>query len=101
MKIIKIFTLFIILSAHILFPQSEIDRGKGLIYLQSNLKVLASDLFEGRETATRGEQLAALFISGELTKYGVKPFGDGETYFQLIELMVIKVEPETELTIIN
>ncbi len=101
MKIIKIFSLLIILSAHILFAQSEIDREKGLIYLQSNLEVLASDLFEGRETATRGEQLAALFISEELTKYGVKPFGDDGTYFQLIDLMVIKVEPETELTVIN
>ena len=101
MKIIKIFSLFVILSAHILFPQSEIDREKGRIYLQSNLEVLASDLSEGRETATRGEQLAALFISEELTKYGVKPFGDKGTYFQLIDLMIIKVEPETELTIKN
>jgi len=101
MKIIKIFSLLIILSAHFLFGQSEIDREKGLIYLQSNLEVLASDLFEGRETATRGEQLAALFISKELTKYGVKPFGDDETYFQFFDIMVRKVEPETQLTIIN
>ncbi len=101
MKIIKIFSLLIILSAHFLFGQSEIDRGKGIIYLRSNLEVLASDLFEGRETATRGEQLAALFISNELTKYGVKPFGDDETYFQFFDLMVTSVEPETELTIIS
>ncbi|MCH7774202.1 MAG: hypothetical protein IH784_07330, partial [Bacteroidetes bacterium] len=96
MKIIKIFSLLIILSAHFLFGQSEIDRGKGLIYFQSNLEVLASDLFEGRETATRGEQLAALFISKELTKYGVKPFGDDETYYQLFDIIARKVEPETE-----
>ncbi len=101
MKIIKIFSLLIILSAHFLFGQSEIDRGKGIIYLQSNLEVLASDIFEGRETATRGEQLAALFISNELTKYGVKPFGDDETYFQFFDLMLRTVEPETELTIIS
>lgn len=101
MKIIKIFSLLIILSAHFLFGQSEIDRGKGLIYLQSNLEVLASDIFEGRETATRGEQLAALFISNELTKYGVKPFGDDETYFQFFNLMVTSVEPESKVTIIN
>ncbi len=101
MKTIKIFWLLIILSAHLLFAQSEVDREKGLIYLQSNLEVLASDLFEGRETATRGEQLAALFISEELTKYGVKPFGDDETYFQSFDLMITKVEPETELIVIN
>jgi Peptidase family M28/PA domain len=101
MKIIKILSLLIILSAHFLFAQSETDNEKGLIYLRSNLEVLASDLFEGRETATRGANLAALFISSELTKYGVKPFGDKDSYFQVFNLSSTKVEPETELTIFN
>jgi Zn-dependent M28 family amino/carboxypeptidase len=101
MKTIKILSILIILSAHFIFAQSEIDVENGLIYLRSNLEVLASDLFEGRETATKGEQLAALFISKELTKYGVKPFGDDGTYFQFFDLMVRTVEPETELTIIS
>jgi len=101
MKIIKIFSLLIIFSPHFLFGQSEIDREKGLIYLQSNLEVLASDLFEGRETATRGEKLAALFISEELTKYGVKPFGDEGTFFQKFDLIDEKVEEDSKITIKN
>jgi Zn-dependent M28 family amino/carboxypeptidase len=99
----NIFPVFIIifLSFHFLYAQNKAINETGLIYLQSNLEILASDLFEGRETATRGEQLAALFISKELTKYGVKPFGDDGTYFQFFDLMVRTVAPETELTIIS
>ena len=74
----NIFPVFIIifLSFQFLYAQNQTLNETGLIYIRSNLEVLASDLFEGRETATKGEQLAALFISKELTKYGVKPFGD-------------------------
>jgi hypothetical protein len=99
----NIFPAFIIifLSFQFLYAQNQPINETGLIYLQSNLEVLASDLFEGRETATKGEQLAALFISKELAKYGVKPFGDDGTYFQFFDLMLRTVEPETELTIIS
>jgi len=99
----NIFPAFIIifLSFQFLYAQNQSINETGLIYLQSNLEVLASDLFEGRETATKGEQLAALYISKELTKYGVKPFGDDGTYFQFFDLMLRTVEPETELTIIS
>jgi len=93
--------ILILLSVQFLYAQNQSINETGLIYLRSNLEILASDLFEGRETATRGEQLAALFISKELTKYGVKPFGDDGTYFQFFDIMVRKVEPETELTIIS
>jgi len=97
----KLVLILLLLSVHILLAQSAEVNETGLIYLKSNLGFLASDELEGRETATRGALLAAKFISQELYKYGVKPFGDDETYFQLINLMVRQVEPETELTIIN
>ena len=97
----KLVLILLLSSVHILFAQSAEVNETGLIYLKSNLGYLASDELEGRETATRGAQLAAKFISQELYKYGVKPFGDDNTYFQLINLMVRKVEPETELTIIK
>lgn len=58
-------------------------------YLKSNLEFLADDLLEGREAASRGEQLASLFIASELKKYDVKPFGDNGTYFQNFKLNTI------------
>ena len=97
----KLVLILLLLSVHILFAQSAVVNETGLIFLKSNLGYLASDEFEGRETATRGALLAAKFISQELYKYGVKPFGDDDTYFQFFDLMVRRVEPETEVTIIN
>jgi len=97
----KLVLILLLFSVHILFAQSAVVNETGLIYLKSNLGYLASDELEGRETATRGAQLAAKFISQELYKYGVKPFGDDETYFQFFDLVVRNVEPETKITIIN
>ena len=93
--------IIVFLSVQFLNAQNQSINETGLTYLRSNLEILASDLFEGRETATRGEQLAALFISKELAKYGVKPFGDDGTYFQYFDILVRTVEPETELKIIS
>jgi len=97
----KLILILLLFSVHILFAQSAEVNETGLTYLKANLGYLASDELEGRETATRGALLAAKFISQELYKYGVKPFGDDETYFQFFDLMVRRIEPETEVTIIN
>ncbi len=70
-------------------------------YIKSNLEFLASDLLEGRETASRGEKLAALFISEELEKYGVLPFGDSGTYFQDFPLDVSGFNKNTQISIID
>jgi len=58
-------------------------------------------LLEGRETASRGEKLAALFISEELEKYGVLPFGDSGTYFQDFPLEVSGFEKNTQISLID
>lgn len=70
-------------------------------YVKSNLEFLTSDLLEGRETASRGEKLAALFISEELEKYGVLPFGDNGTYFQDFPLEVRGFNKNTQLSFID
>ncbi len=81
--------------------QNVLNKQSGITHLKSNLRFLASDLLEGRETATRGEKLASLFIAGELEKYGVKPFGDDGTYFQNFELSVRGTDKESTITIID
>ncbi len=43
--------------------------------LAAHLYVLASDYFEGRETATRGQKLAALYLAGQYRKMGLTPGG--------------------------
>ncbi len=53
--------------------------------LRSHLEVLASDAFEGRETGTRGAELAADYIADHFADLGLVRY-DGETYFQEVQL---------------
>jgi len=84
----KINTLLIciLLAVTVSHAQLKINEKTSLINLKANLEFLASDDLEGRETGTRGEKVAAQFIASELKKYGVKPYGDNGTYFQMIKL---------------
>ena len=58
--------------------------------LAAHLYFFASDYFEGRETATRGQKLAANYLAGQYRKMGVEPKGtanpsnpmDPSAYFQ-------------------
>ncbi|MGA7837187.1 MAG: hypothetical protein WB996_04425, partial [Ignavibacteriaceae bacterium] len=56
--------------------------------IRLNLSFLASDELEGRETTTRGEQLAALYIKTQLQRNGVKPFFGDTSYLQPFDVDV-------------
>lgn len=43
--------------------------------IKSHLFFLADDLLEGRDTGSRGHEIAALYIATEFAKYGLKPAG--------------------------
>ena len=66
-------------------------------YLKSNLEFLASDELEGREATTRGEKIAALFLSEELEKYGVLPYGDNGGYYQDFNMVVRQFSESSRL----
>jgi hypothetical protein len=53
--------------------------------LRQNLSILASDALEGRETGTRGQKMAAAFISYHFQDIGLKPPVNG-SYYQSFEL---------------
>jgi len=78
-----------------------ISTDNSLLNLKANLEFLASDELEGRETASRGEKLAALYISKELQKYGIKPFADNETYFQEFEMSLKGISGNSNIIIYN
>lgn len=67
--------------------------------LKANLEVLASDEFEGRETATRGDRLAQLFIISELKKSGVKPLPEYPDFRMPIELTLTKTSDKSKFTV--
>lgn len=53
--------------------------------LRDKLEILASDALEGRETGTRGQKMAAAFISFHFEQLGLKPPVNG-SYYQPFDL---------------
>jgi hypothetical protein len=61
--------------------------------LREYLQFIASDEMEGRDTPSRGLDLTAKFLAMQLALWGVKPAGDGGTYFQKFALRRTKIAP--------
>ncbi len=59
--------------------------------LRGHLSFLASDLLEGRDTPSRGLELAAEYIAAQFRRAGLEPVGD-DGYFQTASWQV--VEPD-------
>lgn len=60
--------------------------------LKKHLSVLASDEYEGRETAQKGQKLAAEYIANQFRSFGIPELPDGG-YYQNVPL--IRYEPGT------
>ncbi|MFQ5676723.1 MAG: hypothetical protein ACE5G1_12570, partial [bacterium] len=54
--------------------------------LRAHVDFLADDLLEGRETASRGIKLAALYLAKQFERFGVKGAGPNDSFFQPVEL---------------
>lgn len=52
--------------------------------IQAHMGFLAHDLLEGRDTGTRGHEIASLYIANEFAKFGLSPGGDNDTFYQRI-----------------
>ncbi|MEE9439060.1 MAG: M20/M25/M40 family metallo-hydrolase [Saprospiraceae bacterium] len=51
--------------------------------IKIDVETLSADEMEGRETGTRGEQLAAQYISKRMKTIGLNPKGDNDGYIQI------------------
>ena len=76
--VIVVFGTFIACQTEVKLDQSTnaIDQYK------KDISYLASDELEGREIGTKGETLAAEYISAQFKKLGLSPAGDDGTYLQ-------------------
>jgi hypothetical protein len=54
--------------------------------VRARMEVLASDALEGRESATRNEWLAAVYVASELRQAGLEPLGDADSFLQEVSL---------------
>ena len=55
--------------------------------VRADIEFLASDLMEGRESGTRGYDLAANYIATQYRRMGLVPAGDNDSYFQDVPLI--------------
>ncbi len=53
--------------------------------LNKHVHFLASDALEGRKANSRGGRAAGAFLAEQMEKYGLKPAGDPESYFQTFD----------------
>ena len=63
--------------------------------LNADVSFLASDDLEGREIGTKGEILAAEYISKQFQQIGLKGMGDDQGYYQLFQVKQ-KTNPHAE-----
>lgn len=62
--------------------------------LRGHLSFLASDLLEGRNTPSKGQEIAAEYIAAQFRRAGLEPVGD-EGYFQTAKWQVTEPDEST------
>jgi hypothetical protein len=61
--------------------------------LRGNLSFIASELLEGRDTPSRGLDIAATYIAAQFSAAGLEPAGD-DRYFQTAKMLRIVPAPD-------
>jgi hypothetical protein len=61
--------------------------------MRAHVNFLASDVVEGRETGTRGYDVAAAYVAAQFEAVGAEPAGDGGTYFQQVKFRTFLLDP--------
>lgn len=77
-------------------PSTDIDETG----FRDDVRVLASDDFEGRRPGTRGEDKTVTFLTAQFRKLGLKP-GNGDSYVQSVPLVEILAAPDATLTAVG
>lgn len=54
--------------------------------IRAHVEFLAGDLLEGRETGSRGHEIAARYVAAEFHKLGLKPAGDSNGWLMQVPL---------------
>ncbi|HXI12698.1 MAG TPA: M28 family metallopeptidase [Thermoanaerobaculia bacterium] len=68
--------------------------------IEAHMRFLADDLLEGRETGTRGYDVAARYVAAQLQAVGVAPAGDKGTWYQAVPLRKAEiVKKESSLSL--
>jgi Zn-dependent M28 family amino/carboxypeptidase len=80
-------------------PAGPVESEINATSLVAHLRLLSSDLFEGRAPGTRGGQLTVEYLASELAALGLQPAGDGGTFFQQVPIVESTVERTFALSV--
>jgi aminopeptidase YwaD len=96
-----LFVLMALFISSCVFSQKLKKADKAVVNnLQAHISFLADDKLEGRRAGTKGEKLAAEYISQQFNKAGLQPKGDSGTWFQSFDIYDGKqVNPSTHFII--
>lgn len=83
-------------------PSTDLKTGFDAItdeHAKEWLSILAGPVFEGRGSGQIGYTKAAHWVAGKTAEFGLEPMGDGGTYFQMLPMSRLWVEPtQSKLT---
>ncbi|MBS1811965.1 MAG: M28 family peptidase [Acidobacteria bacterium] len=69
--------------------------------IKDYLEFIASDELEGRDTPSRGLNIAAKYIASHLSRWGLQPGGANGTYFQPFTVKLTKLDPTNSWAELN
>ncbi|MCA1714512.1 MAG: aminopeptidase, partial [Gammaproteobacteria bacterium] len=79
-------------------PASDAAAGR----IEADVRQLADDRMEGRETGTRGYALASAYVAQRYEQIGLHPAGDNGTFFQQVPLLkATRQEPGARLAVVR
>ena len=69
--------------------------------IEGHMLFLASDELEGRDTGSRGHEIASLYIATQLQALGLEPAGDNGTFFQRVPLRSSRLVPNSARMVLH
>src|SRR5579862_7195270 len=91
-KVYMLKSAVILLALASLLPAQDAQR------IREHTRFLSLDLLEGRGVGQRGGDLATEYIAAQFALAGLKPAGDGGTWFQKVPLVGVETQPGATLT---
>ena len=73
-------------SSSLAAPPVKPEVARSAEHMKAHMTFLASDLLEGRDSGSRGFDIAAEYVASQFRQLGLTPAGDNGTYFQNVPL---------------
>lgn len=86
-------------SSNVASPASGTGASITAADLRRRISIYADDSMQGREAGTAGNLRAVRYIAAEARRLGLKPAGDGGTYFQRVPLITRRLTNATSLAV--